>query len=237
MLLQSGGVGQGPRSRERRRVARADAGGDLHRGVRRAGRRGAALGERERHRALPGAAAPRGRRRGVHAAGPRAERREQRRLPRRARGEPGAVRAHGGQRARPRELHPGRRPRGDPGHVAGGGAQGAGAGRADVRARDAQARHRLRPVRGHPLAGLPGDVGGEADVRRRRRRHDGRGRHLRGQPGRHVLLLDVRRADRERGELLHRLARPAVAAQRRRSLRRRVPAAPLGAVPVVGRPP
>ena len=55
-----------------------------------------------------------------------------------------------------------------------------------------------------------------------------------GQPGRHLLLLDVRRADRERRELLHRLARAAVAAQRRRPLRRRVPAAPLGALPVVG---
>ena len=77
-------------------------------------RRGAALGEGERHRPLPGAAAARRRRGRVHAAGPRPERRPRRRLPGRARGEPCAVRAHGRQRAGPRELHPGRRARGDP---------------------------------------------------------------------------------------------------------------------------
>ena len=63
VLLQSGGSVKVRGRRERRRIACADAVGDLHRRVRRAGRRGAALGERERHRPLPGAAAARRRRR------------------------------------------------------------------------------------------------------------------------------------------------------------------------------
>ena len=47
VLLAERRLDQGARRRERRRIAGADAVRDVHRGVRRAGRRGAALGERE----------------------------------------------------------------------------------------------------------------------------------------------------------------------------------------------
>ena len=141
VLLQSGGSSMKVHGRrERRRRACARRRRDLPRRVRRAGRRGAALGGRRevigRYQAPLRLAGAGGAFKLLGRAGNGVR---DGALPRRARDQPGAVRAHGRQRARPRELHPGRRRRRDPADVAGRGAQGAGRRGADLRARDAQA--------------------------------------------------------------------------------------------------
>ena len=92
-----------------------------------------------------------------------------------------------------------------------------------------QGRRRLRPVRGHALAGLR---------RRRRPRRPSTnqavaetarpGRHLPGRAGRHLLLLHLRRPHRERRELVRRQRAAAVAALGRGPLRQRLAQAPLG---------
>ena len=57
-----------------------------------------------------------------------------------------------------------------------------------------------------------------------------------GQPVDHLLLLDLGRRDRERRELVRRLAAQAVAEGRRRPVRQRLAQAPLGPVPLHRRP-
>ena len=62
------------------------------------------------------------------------------------------------------------------------------------------------------------------------------GRHLRRPAGHHLLLLDLRRRDRGRRELVRRLAAQAVAEGGRGPVRHRLAQAPLGPLPVHRRP-
>ena len=74
-----------------------------------------------------------------------------------------------------------------------------------------------------------------AGHRRRRPRDLAPRRHLRRQAGHDLLLLDLRRAHRERRERLHRRPAAALAEERRRPLRRRLAEPPLGPVQVLAR--
>ena len=113
------------------------------------------------------------------ADGTRAQLRDERPLPRRHRGARGRRRRDRDQRARHGQLPAGRCGRRDAEHVAARGAEGAGRGRAYVRARHAQDGRRLRPVPRHALAGLSRRDRRERAQRRRRERHRRPNRDLR----------------------------------------------------------
>ena len=135
------------------------------------------------------------------------------------------------QRARARHL-PARRGAGRVAAVvADRGAQGAGRRRPHLRDRDDEAGRRLRPLPRHALAGLRRRRGRGGLDQPGDRRDARRGRHLQRRAGRHLLLLDLGRAHRGRREHAAGQRAAAVAEVRRRSLRRRVPAPPLGPDP------
>ena len=143
------------------------------------------------------------------------------------------------QLAAARQLPAGRRARRVAAVVADRGAQGPGRRGPHLRRRDDEARGDVRPLSRHALAGL-----------RRRRRRGGldepggrrdprRGRHLQRPAGRDLLLLDLGRAHRGRREHAAGQRAAAVAEVGRRSLRRHLPAPPLGPdpdEPQAGRP-
>ena len=168
-------------------LAQARSGGDLHASSAAGSRRstcprsGRAAGD------VHGAAAGGGAQRDHHA-------RRQGRLPRRAGVQADGVQGPvGDQRRRARRLPAGRRPRRVARVVAGRGAARAGDRGAHLRDHDGQER-RLRPLRGHALAGLRRRRGRAGVDQRGGGRHARAGRHLPGQAGRHVLLLDQRAA-------------------------------------------
>ena len=148
-------------------------------------------------------------------------------LPRRDRAAHRGRRGDGDQRARPRQLRARRGGRRDAQLVAARGAQGPGCGRAHLRARDAQDDRAVRPVPRHPLAGLPRRDRRERAQRRRGARHRRAHRHLRRRAGGDLLLLHLRRGDREHRVLVRRRALEAVAGRRARSLRQQVALPPL----------
>ena len=120
--------------------------------------------------------------------------------------------------------------------VADRGAQGAGGRRAHLRGRDDEADRRLRPLSRHALAGLRRRRGRGGLDERGDRADARRGRDLQRRAGRHLLLLDLRRAHRGRREHAAGQRAAAVAEVGRRPLRRRVPAPPLGPDPDDARP-
>ncbi|CAA9519777.1 MAG: Stage II sporulation protein D, partial [uncultured Solirubrobacteraceae bacterium] len=137
------------------------------------------------------------------------------------------------QRARPRLVSPRRRGRREPVVLAAERTAGPGRRRAHLRADDRRGRRRgLQPVARHPLAGLQRCLLGDPVDRCRGGRDLAPGRHLSRQAGRHVLLLDLGRQDRERREQLPRREPAAVPQGRRRPVRRRLAQAPLGSVPL-----
>ena len=113
--------------------------------------------------------------------------------------------------------------------VAGRGAEGAGRRRAHLRDHHLEGRRGLRALRRHALAGLRRRGRRDAVHQPGGGRHARAGRHLRRRAGRHLLLLHLRRADRERGEHERRRRAPAVAEVGRGPVRPRVAQAPLGA--------
>ena len=89
----------------------------------------------------------------------------------------------------------------------------------------------LRPLPRHALAGLRRRGGRGASTNQAIAADPWRGRHLQRPAGRHLLLLDLRRAHRGRREHAARQRAAAMAEVGRRSLRRHLPAPPLGPDP------
>src|SRR5215213_2112251 len=121
------------------------------------------------------------------------------------------------------------RPVGDAGRLAAGGTPRPGRGRALVRARDAEARDALRPLRGHPQPGLRRDRSGVADNEPSDRLDRGQGALLERARRNDLLPLDLGRPDRlDRGGLAS-CDPGAVSRLGRGSLRHALEAPPLGA--------
>ena len=129
-----------------------------------------------------------------------------------------------------RPLPPRRRALGDARRLAPGGVARAGGGRALVRARDAQARHALRPLPRHAQPGLRRDRGRGGHDEPRDRLDRRAGRVVAGQGRDDLLSLDLgRQDDVERGGLAGRDA-AALSRSRGRPVRPRLEAPSLGPV-------
>ena len=116
-----------------------------------------------------------------------------------------------------------------PAELAPRGAEVAGGGRPLLRRVLAAAVGDLRPPSRHAFAGLHRRVGRAGRVHRGGAGHPPPGAHLRGRADHRVLLLHLRRADRERGELVRGLRAAALPGQRARPLRPHLAPPPLRA--------
>ncbi len=183
-------------------------------------------GQEGGHLRLPAAAVQR---EADAADGPRHQRPAQRHLPRIVRAAR-RRRRWSDRRERPahRRLHQGRDRGRDAVLVAPPGAARPGGDGAHLRAVHQQDQRRgVRPVPRHPLAGLPRRVRGDVGQQHRRGRHLAPDPDLRRQAGGDLLLLDLRRQDRERRELVRGLVAQAVAEEQGRPLRHDLAQAPL----------